>query len=83
MVLTPGADARQRIVRLTAAAELEAELSFPLSWLVGEALDALRRRPMRERIAAVAPDLGGGVRDGRWHHGAAGPSTTEEATGDR
>jgi DNA-binding MarR family transcriptional regulator len=102
VVLTPGADARQRIVRLTAAAErllplleaesaattaaaveLEAELSFPLSRLVGEALDALRRRPMRERIAAVAPDLGGGVRDGRWHHGAAGPSTTEEATGDR
>ncbi len=71
--LAPGADARQRIVRLTpraegllptldlewtataaAAAELEAELSHPLSLLVGEALDALRRRPMRRRIAAAA-----------------------------
>lgn len=76
VVLTPGADARQRIVRLTptaegllptleaewaattaAATELEAELSVPLSQVVNEALDALRRRPMRARIAAVAPDL--------------------------
>jgi hypothetical protein len=40
-----------------AATALEAELSFPLSRLVDEALDALRRRPMRQRIAAVAPDL--------------------------
>jgi len=76
VVLTPGADARQRIVRLTPAAErllpvleaewaattaaaraLEAELPFPLSRLVDEALDALRRRPMRQRIAEAAPDL--------------------------
>ena len=40
-----------------AATALEAELSFPLSRLVDEALDALRRRPMRQRIAEVAPDL--------------------------
>jgi DNA-binding MarR family transcriptional regulator len=74
--LTPGEDARHRIVGLTpkagrilstvqaewtataAAAEaLEAELSFPLSQLIDEALDALRRQPMRRRIAAAAPDL--------------------------
>jgi DNA-binding MarR family transcriptional regulator len=42
----------------TAAAEaFEAELSHPLGALVDEALDALRRRPMRQRIAAVAPRL--------------------------
>ncbi|MGV9328830.1 MarR family winged helix-turn-helix transcriptional regulator [Streptosporangium sandarakinum] len=35
-----------------AAAELEAELSFPLSALVEETLDALSRRPLRRRIAA-------------------------------
>lgn len=40
-----------------AAAEFDAELSFPLSRLVDEALDALRRRPMRQRIAAAAPHL--------------------------
>ncbi|MFE1785159.1 MarR family winged helix-turn-helix transcriptional regulator [Streptomyces sp. NPDC059506] len=40
-----------------AAAEFEAELSFPLSRLVGEALDALHRRPMRRRIAEAAPHL--------------------------
>jgi DNA-binding MarR family transcriptional regulator len=75
VVLTPGADARQRIVHLTpkaerllpvlevewqattaAATEFEAELSFPLSRLVDEALDALRRRPMRQRIADIAPN---------------------------
>jgi DNA-binding MarR family transcriptional regulator len=102
VTLAPGADARERIVRPTAAAErllplleaesrattmaaveLERELSFPLSRLVDEALDALRRRPMWDRIAAAAPDLAGRARDGRWHHGVAGPSTTEEATGDR
>ncbi|MFF0448910.1 MarR family transcriptional regulator [Streptomyces sp. NPDC004609] len=73
VVLAPGEDARQRVVRLTARAErllpvldaesaattaaataLEAELSFPLSALVDEALDALRRRPMRRRIADAA-----------------------------
>ncbi|MFJ2029559.1 MarR family winged helix-turn-helix transcriptional regulator [Streptosporangium sp. NPDC087985] len=37
-----------------AAVEFEAELSFPLSRLVDEALDALHRRPMRQRIAAAA-----------------------------
>ncbi len=74
--LTPGQDARQRIVHLTSKAEsllptldaewaatteaatrLEAELSFPLSRLVSEALDALHRRPMRQRIADAAPHL--------------------------
>jgi DNA-binding MarR family transcriptional regulator len=74
VTLTPGADARQRIVRLTpraepllpaldaewaatsaAAAQFEAELPYPLSRLVDEALAALRRRPMRERIAAALP----------------------------
>jgi DNA-binding MarR family transcriptional regulator len=84
VVLAPGADARRRIVRLTAkaeallpvleaewaataaaAAELEAELSFPLSRLVDEALEALSRRPMRRRIADAAPDLATLVRAGR------------------
>jgi DNA-binding MarR family transcriptional regulator len=74
--ITPGEDARRRIVSLSpkagpllptldaewaattaAATEFEAELSFPLSGLIDEALDALRRRPMRERIAAAAPGL--------------------------
>ncbi|MBP2323907.1 DNA-binding MarR family transcriptional regulator [Kibdelosporangium banguiense] len=74
VILTPGQDARQRIVHLTpkakwllpilqaewaattaAATELEAELSFPLSRLIDEALDALQRRPMRQRIADVSP----------------------------
>jgi DNA-binding MarR family transcriptional regulator len=77
VILVPGEDARQRIVRLTpkaerllpaldaeyaataaAARELDAELPFPLTRLLDEALDALRRRPMRQRIAAMAPDLG-------------------------
>ncbi|MFB9884423.1 MarR family winged helix-turn-helix transcriptional regulator [Planobispora siamensis] len=39
-----------------AAAELEAELSAPLSLIVDETLRALRRRPMRQRIAAAMPD---------------------------
>jgi DNA-binding MarR family transcriptional regulator len=83
VVLRPGADARERIVALTAKAErllptldaewaattaaaaaLEAELSFPLSVLVDEALDALRRRPMRERIAQAAPELAARARAG-------------------
>ncbi|MGK5733831.1 MarR family winged helix-turn-helix transcriptional regulator, partial [Streptomyces sp. URMC 124] len=38
-----------------AAAEFEAELSYPLSRLVTEALDALGRRPMRQRIAEALP----------------------------
>ncbi|GAA2699435.1 MarR family transcriptional regulator [Nonomuraea recticatena] len=73
VTLSPGADARQRIVRLTsraeallpaldrewaatsaAAAELDAELPYPLSRLVDEALEALRRRPMRDRISESA-----------------------------
>ncbi|GGX98268.1 MarR family winged helix-turn-helix transcriptional regulator [Streptomyces hiroshimensis] len=42
-----------------AAAEFEAELSYPLGLLVTEALDALRRRPMRQRITeALPPDAG-------------------------
>lgn len=40
-----------------AAASLEAELSFPLGRLVTEALEALNRRSMRQRIADAAPDL--------------------------
>ncbi|SCG36779.1 MarR family winged helix-turn-helix transcriptional regulator [Micromonospora coxensis] len=69
VTLAPGADARQRIVRLTARAEsllpvldaewaatataarrFEAELSYPLSRLVDEALAALGRRSMRQRV---------------------------------
>ena len=69
VTLTPGSDARHRIVGLTTEAErllptldaewaatataataLEAELSMPLSALVAEVLDALDRRPMRDRI---------------------------------
>ncbi|GGK87429.1 hypothetical protein Ppa06_52160 [Planomonospora parontospora subsp. parontospora] len=48
-----------------AAAELEAELSFPLSRLVDEVLEALSRRPMRQRIADAAPDLAARARAGR------------------
>ncbi len=69
VTLSPGADARHRMVRLTpkarrllpvldkefaattaAARALEAEMSHPLSDLVDEALEALRRKPMRDRI---------------------------------
>jgi DNA-binding MarR family transcriptional regulator len=76
VTLNPGADARQRIVHLTAKAEellpvldaewaatttvakeFEAELGYPLSRLVDEAIEALRRRPMRQRLAEAAPDL--------------------------
>ncbi|KAA9165617.1 MarR family transcriptional regulator [Amycolatopsis acidicola] len=39
-----------------AAKEFEAELSFPLSSLVDEALAALARTPMRERIARKLPE---------------------------
>lgn len=41
----------------TAARRFEAELAYPLSRLVDEALAALRQRSMRQRIADVAPDL--------------------------
>jgi DNA-binding MarR family transcriptional regulator len=37
-----------------AARELDAELPFPLSRLLDEAINALHRRPMRQRIAALA-----------------------------
>ncbi|MGC0419864.1 MarR family winged helix-turn-helix transcriptional regulator [Embleya sp. AB8] len=68
--LSPGADARQRIVTATpqadellpvlnaewtatttAARTLDAELPYPLSRLLDEALAALDHHPMRERIA--------------------------------
>lgn len=70
VALTPGADARERIVVLTArteamipalerqqaatnaaAAELEAELSAPLTEVLAEAIVALRRRSFGVRIA--------------------------------
>lgn len=54
--LLPTLDAESAATAL-AAAEFEAELSFPLSGLVDEALDALYRRPMRQRIADAAPQL--------------------------
>lgn len=38
-----------------AATRFEAELSYPLSRLVDEALDALHRRPMRQRITDAGP----------------------------
>ncbi|MEV1006294.1 MarR family winged helix-turn-helix transcriptional regulator [Streptomyces sp. NPDC049881] len=41
-----------------AAAELDAELPYPLSRLVTETLAALERRPMRERIGEVQRDAG-------------------------
>lgn len=47
-----------------AVTTLEAELSFPLSRLVNEVFDALARQPMRERIAAAAPDLPARARAG-------------------
>lgn len=40
-----------------AATELESELSAPLSQILDEAFEALRRRPMRQRIADADPDL--------------------------
>jgi DNA-binding MarR family transcriptional regulator len=40
-----------------AAAALEAELSMPLSALLDEVFEALRRRPMRARIADADPTL--------------------------
>ncbi|GHF07952.1 MarR family transcriptional regulator [Amycolatopsis deserti] len=76
VTLSPGADARHRIVHLTpkaeellpvldaewaattaAAKDFEAGLAYPLSRLVDEAIEALRARPMRQRIADAAPDL--------------------------
>ncbi|HEY0639620.1 MAG TPA: helix-turn-helix domain-containing protein [Pseudonocardiaceae bacterium] len=37
-----------------AARELEAELSYPISALVDEAITAIHRRPMRDRVTAAA-----------------------------
>jgi DNA-binding MarR family transcriptional regulator len=42
---------------VAAAAAFEAELSYPLSRLIDEAVAALERRPMRRRIADAAPGL--------------------------
>ncbi|TXS49206.1 MarR family winged helix-turn-helix transcriptional regulator [Streptomyces sp. t39] len=54
--LLPALDAEWEATA-TAAAAFEAELSYPLSALVGEAIEALGRRPLRERIAEAAPHL--------------------------
>ncbi|GAA1360712.1 MarR family winged helix-turn-helix transcriptional regulator [Streptomyces beijiangensis] len=62
-----------------AATEFEAELGYPLSRLVGEALEALARRPMRQRIADVmsvvpAPPDGAGPVAGPAPPGSPGQS---------
>lgn len=76
VALTPGADARERIVVLTpatetmipalhrqqaatnaAAAELDAELSTPLTEVLREAIAALRHRPFGARIAEASRKL--------------------------
>jgi DNA-binding MarR family transcriptional regulator len=44
-------------VTTAAARALDAELSYPLSRLVDEALEALRRKPMRTRIAEHLADV--------------------------
>jgi len=73
VALKPGADARERIVVLSAkarrmvpalqrqwaatnaaAAQLDAELSVPLSTVLAEAIAALHERPFATRIAAAA-----------------------------
>ncbi|MEU0391651.1 helix-turn-helix domain-containing protein [Streptomyces sp. NPDC006208] len=54
--LLPALDAEWEATAAAATA-FEAELSHPLSELIGEALEALRRRPMRARIADAAPHL--------------------------
>jgi DNA-binding MarR family transcriptional regulator len=61
--LLPLLDA-EREATTAAATALDAELTHPLSDLVGEALDALRRRPMRRRISDAAPHL---IRRNTWH----------------
>ncbi len=53
-----------------AARELGAELDHPLSLLVGQALDALERRPMARRIADAARAAEAPVRDDRGSGGA-------------
>ncbi len=42
-----------------AAVALEEELAYPLSQLLDEAYAALTRRPLRQRIADIAPNLAG------------------------
>jgi DNA-binding MarR family transcriptional regulator len=54
--LLPAVDTEWRAT-LAATRALEAELPYSLSRLVGETLAALDRRPMRQRIADVAPEL--------------------------
>lgn len=54
--LLPALDTEWRAT-LAAARELEAELPYSLSRLVGETLAALDRRPMRQRVADAAPEL--------------------------
>ena len=72
LALKPGADARERIVVLSAkakrmvpalqrqwaatnaaAAQLDAELSVPLSGVLAEAIAALKQQPFADRIAAA------------------------------
>ncbi|WP_406316787.1 MarR family transcriptional regulator [Streptosporangium sp. NBC_01639] len=58
--LTPKAESLLPVLEIewaattAAATEFEAELSYPLSRLINEALDALHRRPMHQRITAMA-----------------------------
>lgn len=63
VILTPKAQAmvpalqRQWAAVNAASDTLDAELSTPLSGIVGEAIDALNRRPFGERIMAEAEAL--------------------------
>ena len=63
VALTPMTEAmlpalqRQWAATNAAAAQLEAELSVPLSTILGEAIAALDRRPFGARIAAAAETL--------------------------
>jgi DNA-binding MarR family transcriptional regulator len=54
--LLPALDA-EFAATTAAAAALDAELPYPLSRLIEEALAAVARRPMRERIAEADPQL--------------------------
>ncbi|MFJ8076548.1 MarR family winged helix-turn-helix transcriptional regulator [Streptomyces sp. NPDC096176] len=54
--LLPALDAEWQATAAAATA-LEAELAYPLSELVGEALAALQQRSMLQRISDAAPDL--------------------------
>tara|TARA_R110002167_G_scaffold206514_1_gene410497 strand:- start:1034 stop:1519 length:486 start_codon:yes stop_codon:yes gene_type:complete len=63
VVLTPKTEAmipaleHQWAATNAAARALDAELSAPLSVILGEAIEALNRRPFGERIAAAAASL--------------------------